>query len=164
MTSAHADWAGWDHVRAEVSPGHRVTVEPGLKLITSADVAIGDLWRVFVKHAPPETLDPTADLAAGREPGSVYSRAFRAVGCTFADAEKRAITLVKAIDEVLADLYNSLPQDAAPVPVVPQLRADLVRPARTDRLDALREAGWPADWMDAAARESDWLRAHPADR
>ena len=164
MTSAYAE--SFDP-GADVAVGHSVTVRPtgrpALRLVTPIDWAAGELARAFVRYAPPESLDPAAGLATGREPGGVYSRVFRAAGCRFGDAEKRAIALVQVVDHVLAELYDQLGEDAELVAVVPQLRQDMVRAARADQVAAVRATpGLPAEWVDTVATEPDWLHAHPA--
>jgi len=168
MTSAPAEWDDLAAVAADVAPGHPVTVHPpgrpALRLVTPADWAIGALYQLFVTYAPPEALDPAAGLATGRETGGVYARAFRATGCGFADAERRAIALVRGVDQVLGELYDALGHNASPVAVVPQLRQDRVRAARADQVSVVRETpGLPAELVDALATEADWLRSHPAD-
>lgn len=167
MTSAHAEWDDLATAAADVAPGHPVTVHPpgrpALRLVTPADWAMGELYRLFVTYAPPETMDPSVGLATGREPGGVYSRVFRAAGCGFADAERRAIALVRGVDHVLAELYDAVGAGAGLAAVVPQLRQDLVRTASVDQVAAVRETpGLPGELAEALFTERDWLRSHPA--
>jgi hypothetical protein len=168
MTSAHAEPFGLSAAAADVGPGRPVTVHPAgrpaLRLVTPVDWAAGALARAFVMHAPPEALDPRAGLATGREAGDVYAMVFQDGGCSFGEATRRAVALVRAIDRVLEELYDALGPDAELVPVVPQLRADLLRRARAEAAEVAREAGGPPDWVDATMHEADWLRAHPAGR
>jgi hypothetical protein len=169
MTSAHAEqWDDLATAAADVAPGHPVTVHPpgrpALRLVTPADWALGELYRLFVTYAPPEALAPSAGLATGREPGGVYGRVFRYVGCGFADAERRAIALVRGVDQVLAELYEAVGPGGGLAAVVPQLRQDLVRTARADQGAAVRDVpGLPDELAEALTTQGDWLRTHPAD-
>lgn len=167
MTNAHAESSDLAAAAAEVAPGHPVTIRPvgrpALRVLDMTDWAAAELARLFMVWAPAGAVDPAAGLATGREPHEVYAVAFGELGCGFGEAEKRAIGLVRAVDQVLAELYDALGDAAELAPVVPQLRAEHVAAGRAEIVKAMRETpGIPAEWVDAAEREAEWLHAHPA--
>lgn len=138
------------------------TGRPALHLVTFIDWAVGALARAFVTHAPPEVLDPAAGLATGREPGDLYAMVFQdGGGCSFGEVTQRAVVLVRTIDRILEELYEALGSGAELVPVVPQVRADLLRRARAEAAEVVREAGGPPKWIDATVREAERLHADP---
>jgi hypothetical protein len=96
-------------------------------------------------------LDPDAGLATGRESGDVYAMVFQDGGCPFGEATRRAVALVNAIERILEQLYDAPGVGADLLPVVPGLRADLVRRARAEATEVVREAGGPPEWITATA-------------
>jgi hypothetical protein len=168
MTSAHANPADWAAAAAEVAPGHSVTVHPAgrpaLRLVTPADWARGELWQTFITRVPAAALDPGAGLATGREAPDVYAMVLQDVGLDIGPATLRALDLAREIDRILGELYEALGDGAELVPVVPQLRGELVRRARAEALGVVQEAGGPAEWLEAAAGEAERLHEYPAGR